>query len=122
MRSFVVALLLLALLLGGVVCNFAFINETSRELLLRIDGLPTIDSPDCLPRAKALSDYWEGRIQTVSLSVCYPAIDRVSEQIALVIACAECGDVYGFCSSVALLRDAASDLRRLERFSVGNLL
>ena len=122
MRSFMVALLLLALLLGGVIGNFLFINETAEELLTRIEELPHIESEDCLPRARALADYWETRVETVSISVCYPAIDRVSEQVALVICCAECGDVYGYASAVALLRDAVTDMRRLERFSVGNLL
>ena len=122
MRSFAIALLLLAVLLGGVIRNYFFINETAEELLTRIDALPSVDSDDCLPRVKELADYWEERTELVSLSVCYPSIDRVSEQIALTIACVECQDVYSYCSAVALLRDTVTDLRRLERFAVGNLL
>lgn len=122
MKSLTVSLILLILMLICVVWNYIYINEVFDEMNRLLDELPDVSSPDCRVHAAAICDYWESRVDTVGLSVCYTVVDRVSEQAAALQACSACGDVYGFHSAVALLRDAIGDMRRLEDFSIGNLL
>ncbi|MBQ7347310.1 MAG: hypothetical protein IJW55_05075 [Clostridia bacterium] len=87
-----------------------------------LDALPDAGDTHCAESAAKICDYWEARVDTVGLSVGYTVVDRVSEQAATVLACANCGDLYGLRTAVALLRDALGDMRRLEEFSIGNLL
>lgn len=122
MKSLTVSLILLILMLICVVWNYIYINEVFDEMNRLLDELPDVNSPDCRAHATAICDYWESRVDTVGLSVCYTTVDRVSEQAATLQACAARGDVYGFSTAVALLRDAIGDMRRLEDFSIGNLL
>ena len=122
MKSLIASLVLLILMLICVVWNYIYINEVFAEMNRLLDALPSVNSPDCEARAAAICDYWESRVDTVGLSVGYTVVDRVSEQAATLQACAACGDAYGFSTALALLRDALGDLRRLESFSIGNLL
>lgn len=87
-----------------------------------LDELPDMDDEDCLSAAMEIFSYWESHVDTVGLSVEFITVDRVSEQITTLLACAECGDLYGFRTSIALLRDAIGDMHRLETFSIENLL
>ena len=122
MKSLVTALILLILMLSCVVWNYIYINEVFGEMNRLLDELPDVASPDCNARATAICNYWESHADTVGLSVGYTIVDRVSEQAALLQACSSCGDGYGFYSAIVLLRDALGDMRRLEQFSIGNLL
>ena len=121
MKSFWISIILLIATLIGVGANYFYINGVADELNARLDAIPAIGDPDCLDATQDLMDYWEAAIDTVNLSVGYTVVDRVSEQAVTLNACAACGDFYGFQTALALLRDAVGDMRRLERFSVGNL-
>lgn len=122
MKSLTVSLILLVLMLICVVWNYIYINEVSAQMDRLLDALPDVDSPDCTAHAARICDYWAAHVDTVGLSVCYTTVDRVSEQAATLQACAACGDSYGFSTALILLRDAIEDMRRLEAFSIGNLL
>jgi len=121
MKGLLIVLIPLFLISGSITANYIYINEVSDQLLAEIDAIPTPDQPDCIARTAALVDAWEEEMNTVSLSVSYTITDRISEHAATLHACASCGDRYGFYTSLALLRDAVGDMRRLERFSIGNL-
>ena len=122
MKSFTAALVLLAIMLICIVWNYIYINEVFSEMNAMLDRLPDVGNEDCSTAAAAICDYWESHVDTVGLSVGYTVVDRVSEQAATMLSCASCKDLYGFRTAVALLRDALGDMRRLEDFSVGNLL
>ena len=122
MKSFWIAMLLLGVTLVGIGINYIYINEVSDTLYQRIETIPSIDDPTCINAAKELCSYWESHVDTVGLSVGYTVVDRVSEQSVALAACAACKDFYGFQTALALLRDAIGDMRRLEQFSIGNLL
>lgn len=114
MKSFVVALILLGLMLCGIIFNSLYINDVVSEIETRLDALPDIGSAECEEQSAALLRAWESQVGWVSLSVSFPVFDRVSEQVSLLHAAAVCGDVYGYRAAVALLYDAADDMRRLE--------
>ena len=122
MKSMIILLLLTACLLCGTACNAIYINDVSERLLFAIESLPSPESDDCASRINDLISFWESKIDTVCLSVSYTVADRISEHAAVLLACADCGDRFGFYSALELLRDAVGDMRRLEQFSIGNLL
>lgn len=122
MKGTILLLLLTICLIGGTVCNAIYINEVSERLLGGINELPSPDSADCLSKIRELSDFWKSKLDLVSLSVSFPIADRISEHTAVLFACASCGDRFGYFSALELLRDAVEDMRRLEQFSIRNLL
>ncbi len=122
MKSFTVTLILLGLVVGASIWNFYFVNRTADHMDALISDLPNITDDDCFDNARELGTYWEERVAALGLSIGYTYLDRVGEQIALLSACAEIGDAFGYQTAVALLTDAVKDLRRGERFSIANLL
>ena len=122
MKSFAASLILLAVMLGGMAWNAVYINRVADRLNAMLDAMPDSDDADSAQAAAAGREYWESNAPYVGLSVGYTVTDRVSEQTAVLAACAACGDFYGYRSALALLRDAIGDMRRLEQFSIENLL
>ena len=121
MKSCYISIILLITMLIGVGYNYFYINGIADKLNARIDAIPAITDPACITLTQDLQAYWEEQINIVNLSVGYTVVDRVSEQSVTLAACAACQDYYGFQTALALLRDAVGDMRRLERFSIGNL-
>ena len=122
MKSLIATVLLLVLMLGAVVGNFFYINQTADKMSALAEELPQFPKEECVPKAKELLQFWESHAHTVTLSVGYTLADRVTEQAKLLLAAAECGDLYGYQTALTLLEDAISDMRRLEQFSIENLL
>ncbi len=114
MKSFLVALILLCLMLGGMIFNSLYINNVVTGIEARLDALPDIGEAGCEEQTAALLRDWETQVGWVSLSVSFPVFDRISEQASLLHAAAVCGDRFGYRAAIALLYDAADDMRRLE--------
>lgn len=121
MKEVVAILILLAVLIGFVVWNAIYINNVAIRLGNAVEALPDIVDPDCSAAAKALHDEWERYAPIVGISVSYSIADRVGEQSAVLVACAQCGDAPGYASARALLADTLLDLRRTEQFSPRSL-
>ena len=122
MKMFAISLTLLAAVLVCVTVNYIYINEVCDTLIEQLEVLPDIKDDACAEAAKRLGDYWNEQVDYAGLSASYVITDRISEQTETLIACAECGDLFGFRTALALLYDAVGDLRRLESFSIGNIL
>ena len=122
MKSFVITLLLLTAMLLGIISNSLYINNVVTRMEKMLDTLPAPDHPNCINQAIALQEYWSKQVKIVDLSVNYLLVDRVSEQVALLSSCAQTGDLFGYYSALALLRDALDDLGHLERLSLGSIL
>ena len=122
MKSFIITLLLLAGMLLGIFANALYINNVANEMLSMLDSLPDVGSDLCAPEARKILDYWNQQSVFVDLSVSYLILDRITEQASLLVAAAECGDLYGFRASLALLRDAVGDMRRFDELSMGSIL
>jgi hypothetical protein len=58
----------------------------------------------------------------VDLSVNYLLIERVNQNLSVVVTCAKAEDRFGYLSALALLIDAIEDMRRLEELSLGGIL
>ena len=122
MRSFIISLLLAILLLGCITLNNLYINRLADRMLRQVEALPGIDDPTCLAKAQALLSDWDEQVELVRLSVGYTVVDRVSEQATTLLVCAGCGDLYGYQTALALMRDAIGDMRRLEVLAISNIL
>ena len=122
MKSFAISLLLTVLMLGGIAWNAIYVNRIANEMNTMLTELPDIGDEECLGKVQEIWDYWERNTPYVGLSVGYTVVDRISEQAATLTACASCGDLFGFRTALVLLKDAIGDMRRLEQFSIENLM
>lgn len=122
MKSFLCSMALLALLLGALICNFVYVNRTADRLLEMVDALPSSPDESALAPAEELSAFWDERTDTIGFSVGYTVLDRISEQAATLVTTAKYHNFFDYQLAKELLRDAIRDMRRLEQFSVGNLL
>ncbi len=122
MKSLAVTVILLIVMIACIVWNYFYINQTADEMNKILEAIPDITSPNCEQKAHQITEYWQSRTDMVGLSVGYSALDRISEQCKLLLSSIHCGDSYGYHEAITLLRDAIEDMRRLEQFSVSNLL
>ncbi len=117
MKAFAAASILFFLLLALIVFNVLYINKVETDMENRLDALPDWNSPTLLSSVNELRDFWERQYPLVGLSTRYTLTDRVSEHAATLVACVECGDLFGYRTALALLSDAIDDISRTERFS-----
>lgn len=122
MKSFLLSMALFALMLFLIAWNFVYVNRTAETLLDMIDALPSDPDDSALAPAEALSDFWHAKTDSIGFSVGYTVLDRISEQAETLVATAKYHDFFDYQLAKELLRDAVRDMRRLEQFSVGNLL
>ena len=122
MKSFLISMVLFALLLLVIAWNFSYVNSTADRLLEMIEEMPSSPDDSALSPAEELSDFWHKRTNSIGFSVGYTVLDRVSEQAATLVTSAKYHDFFNYQLAKELLRDAVRDMRRLEQFSVGNLL
>ena len=122
MKSFIITIILLLVLIGTVTVNHIYIKEVFDTMEAALDALPDVGALDCVDKATALQGYWDAQADTVSLSVSYTIVDRICEHATTLVACAECDDLYGYRTALALLRDALGDMMRFETPSFGALL
>ena len=122
MKAFAASVILLLLMLLGIAGNHLYINTLGDRLEAKLDAIPNIEETGCAEQIEELLSFWESHVGTVGLSVAFPTVDRVSEQAQTFLVCARQGDVFGFAVARSLLKDAIRDMRRLETFSIANLL
>lgn len=121
MRSLIATILLLSVMLLGAAVNFIYVNRVADDLTEMANALPSPDESACVEKITALYEKWEKNAPFVGLSVGFLTVDKLSEHCQTLRSCAEVGDVYGYYTALALLKDSIDDVRRLEQFSVENL-
>lgn len=114
MKSFVISIFLALLMTAGIIINAVYINNVGQKTEAAIETLPPPQSSDCYSQAKDLEQIWKKQAKVVHISVNHTIVDRIGEQFTALVACAECGDLYGFYTARALLLDALDDMQRLE--------
>ncbi len=117
MKGFVISLVLAVLMVTVIVLNVLYINNVEKNMKFLLDRLPSPIDADCSDAVRALNDYWQKNVRFVVLSVNFSTADRVSEQVATLVAAASCKDCFGYHTAIALARDAVGDMTRMERFS-----
>ena len=114
MKMFILTLFLFLLMLFLIVTNAIYINRMTSELDERVERLSPFGSARCEAEVVDLQKHWQKQVDLASLSASFLVVDHVSEQIATMLACTRCGDLYGYQTALALLTDAIDDLRRME--------
>ena len=122
MKTGIFVLLLLLAMLLCVLCNALYINKVAFEMENRLSDLSAPPAEDAKKEIDMLQAYWERQTPYLSLSVGFPLLDRIGEQLRLLGVYAENGDVFGYTEALTILRDCMRDLCRLEQCSVENLL
>lgn len=122
MKSLLATLILFVLMLGGIAWNYCHVNRVCDEMVEQIEALPDVGEDGCLSAVQALNDYWLSRADTIEFSSGYAVVDRISEQASVLLACASCGDLYGYRTALTLLLDAVEDLRHPESLTIKAML
>lgn len=121
MRSLIATILLLVLMLLGAAANFIYVNRVADEMVELINTIPDVGEPLCVEKIDALCKKWEKNAPIVGLTVGFLTVDKLSEHCQTLLSCAKVGDVYGYYSTLSLLKDSIDDVRRLEQFEIENL-
>ena len=121
MRSLIATIVLFCVMLLAATLNFLYVNRVADEMTDLATDLPSPTDSACAEKAAALCKKWEKNAPIVGLTVGFLTVDKLSEHCQTLLSCAEVGDVYGYYSTLSLLKDSIDDVRRLEQFSVGNL-
>lgn len=117
MKQIAVILVLLVLLVVFVALNAVYINNVVKRMIAAVEALPPTPDASAADAARSLREDWLRVMPFMDMTVSYLLSDRVCEQTALLVSCAEAGDVYGYASARAILADALGDMRRTESFS-----
>lgn len=121
MRSLIATVVLMSLMLLATAVNFIYVNAVAKKLEEMVDKLPENVNEANIDEIQQLSVEWEKHAPFVGLTVGFLTIDKLTEQTLTLLACAESGDVFGYHTALAILKDAIDDMHRLEQFSVENL-
>ena len=119
MKSLIATLVLFSLTLGGIILNAVYVNAVADDLEQQIAALPDACAADCVAAVSSLRADWERRAAGIEFASGFATTDRIGEYLSSLLACAECGDLFGYHSARALLLNAISDMRRPERLSFG---
>ncbi len=122
MKSFYISIVILAIILATVTANFIFINNVSKNLTEHITRLLETPFEQREAEISELEQYWEKTREFVSMSVRYTEIDRVDDYVIMISASYKDGNIHDCNQALNLMRDAAEELARLEKFSFGNIM
>ena len=121
MKSLIVTIVLCCVMILAATANFIYVNNLANAMSEIAAALPSIDEPMCVEKVEELCQIWEKHAPIVGLTVGFLTVDKLSEHCQTLLSYAEVGDVYGYYSTLTLLKDSIDDVRRLEKFSVSNL-
>ena len=121
MQTLITVLIIFLALCLAMVFNYLYINNTADELAQLTESL-SLDDPDCLPRINELEKMWEKSSLIFSLTVSFKDLDYLGENLLALKSSAESRNALEFERYRALLVDAIDGVRRLESFSIINIL
>ena len=121
MKSLIATVILFCVMVLAATANFIYVNRLADAMEELADAMPSPDEPMCVEKADELCQKWEKHAPIVGLTVGFLTVDKLSEHCETLRSCAEVGDVYGYYSTLALLKDSIDDVRRLEKFEIENL-
>ena len=122
MRSFVLSLVLFAVMLAGIAGNALFIHHLCDDLLARIDALPNQAQSGSLAAFDALHAHWERMHNWVSLSVSYVQMNQVRDALTAMTAHYANGTDADYFLAREQLRLAIEEMCRFEMLAWDNLI
>lgn len=94
MKSFFSSLAIFALMLGMIVCNYLYIEETCAALHEKIELLPTCEQANSA--VEDLVSYWEGESCKIGLSTSQHIIDKMNDCLSELCYAVANGDTQFF--------------------------
>lgn len=122
MKSFYIALCVLALLTAAIGLNYIYINKVSNQLSTVIDEIKGTDAKEASQKISDLKEIWSREKIKISMSVGYVALNKVDDSISSLEAALDEKSQYDFHNCLSILENAVKELTRLEKFSVFNIL
>lgn len=121
MRTLIVVSAIFILLLTVMLFNYRYINETADELVYLTETL-SLGDIYCTEKIEEIEKKWEKSSYVFSLTVSFKDIDYLGETLLALKSAAKTKDEIEFERYKTLLIDAIDGVRRLERFSIINIL
>ena len=115
MRSLKISLILFAVLLICITVNSIYIHQCTERLLVLTEEVSLGASTD------TLEDFWRTNKKFIGLSISETQLDNISRLIVSVGCHQKSGQDKELKESLALLADAAQNMRRYEELSVENI-
>ena len=127
MKTFIAAIVLLAITAALIVSNVIFVNRTTDKMLSLCDVFPA-DVGDFDERYEEISTaaekifvLWDKCFERFSLTIGFDNIDRVDDAVAELYAAAKNRDGEAFIPAAIKFGDSLRRLRRLENFNFGSI-
>ena len=121
MKTLAVVLAIFFILCAAMVLNFIYINESADELTSLAESL-SFDDPSITDKIEEIERKWEKSSVIFSLTVNFKEIDYLGETLVELKSSAESRNRDEFERYKLLVIDAIDGVRRLERFSIINIL
>ena len=123
MKGCIIAMGLLLILVALVIFNAIYVRRTVDELLSMIEALPSVPRMDQTPSEIAvIREKLQKHEPFLGITVNYSTLDRASEALISLEANARTGDDLQYATTLALLRDLLSEIARMEKITVENIL
>ncbi len=120
MKAWIVSVCLFLLLIGAIVINAIYVNRVAAHIVDTASTL-CLENPDVQARIVSLESYWNRHRPYVALSIGYRELDHLCEILISLRASYDTQNTSDFELYRQLTIDAATELARLEQFSVENL-
>lgn len=122
MKSFYIALAILVLLVFAITLNYLYINNVSNRLLEMASTIAHATGDEIGRYIDEMHSYWSAEKKKISMSVGYVTLNKIDDTISSMQVAYLNDKKYEFEHYLAIIENSASELARLERFSVFNIL
>ena len=122
MKGFILTLILFTLLIASIIINCFFVNNVHKDMHELVDKVSPYPSEENEALIKQIEKLWDERKKLLSISVSFSEIDKVTNSIDALSASNQSKDATQIAINIKLLQNAIDTLKRLEMFSVENIL
>ncbi|MBQ8396773.1 MAG: DUF4363 family protein [Clostridia bacterium] len=122
MRSFVLSIILFAVMLAGIIGNAVFVNRLCDDMLADLDTLPAHVESGNTVAVNAMRIRWERAHCWLSLSVSYVEMNHVRDALAALHAHCENGTAPDYALAREQLQLAIEEVRRFELLAWDNVI
>lgn len=120
MRSFIITLILFASVCTAIVFNNIYIKRSAEYIVECVSDISFVSAPE--EAIGRLEVFWKKNHPIIGLSVGFKELDRMSDLILDLKAYYQLGNLPEVTRTIDMIREAADEISRLERFRIENLL